>query len=324
MRGVDARRLGVCVFPEISARQVVDAARLAEDLGLGFLGVGDVQELWADPWIALGLAAAATRTLELGPWVTNPLTRHPTVTANAVVTLDDVSDGRAFLGLGVGDGAVRTSGGRPATIAALGEAVEALRGGIAARAAAHGGRRPPIFWAAASDRSTRAGARCADGVIVSGWITPEMLGGAVTALREGAAEAGRPADAVTPIFNTAVAIDDDGAAAVAAARPYVARALARASSARVAGWSEADVERFRHAYDYQRHFRDDHALRELVPAELVPRKAIAGTPPACAALLRQVLAAGFERVALIPMGGTETVLRRLVRDVLPLVAEPSR
>lgn len=46
--------------------------------------------------------------------MTNPLTRHPSVTASAVATLDVMSDGRAFLGLGRGDSAVKMLGRKPA------------------------------------------------------------------------------------------------------------------------------------------------------------------------------------------------------------------
>src|SRR6202012_5881252 len=100
-------QIGICIFPDVSARQVMDVAMHADQLGLGFVGVGDVHELWADPYVSLALAAISTDRIKIGPWVTNSVTRHPTVTANAVTTLNDLSNGRALLGLGVGDGAVR-------------------------------------------------------------------------------------------------------------------------------------------------------------------------------------------------------------------------
>jgi len=62
----------------------------------------------------LGIAAMNTEKVEMGPFVTNPLTRHPSVTASAMATIDTLSDGRAFLGLGRGDSAVKMLGWRPA------------------------------------------------------------------------------------------------------------------------------------------------------------------------------------------------------------------
>src|SRR3954469_21354930 len=87
-KGVAAEQVGVCFFPTRSAGEVVDVAMLCEELGFGFLGVGDVHELWADPYLSLALAARATARINIGPWVTNPVTRHPTVTANAIATLN--------------------------------------------------------------------------------------------------------------------------------------------------------------------------------------------------------------------------------------------
>jgi 5,10-methylenetetrahydromethanopterin reductase len=294
---------------------------LSEELGFGFLGVGDVHELWADPYVALALAAAATRRIKIGTWVTNPLTRHPTVTANAIATLNDVSGGRAFLGIGAGDGSVRLIGGEPAALDQLAGVLAVIRKHMQAPRAGLRRDPVPIYWAAAGQRSTREGARHADGVIVSGWNTPELLRDSLEAIAESAAARG---SAVVPIFNTGLAIDDDRARASALAKPYVARALARPSSARVAGWSKVDVERFRKAYDYQRHFRSDQELGALVPDELVSKKAIAGTPRDCAAQIVQVMDAGFERIAVIPMGDTETALRRLADEVLPIACGEAR
>jgi 5,10-methylenetetrahydromethanopterin reductase len=309
-------QIGICIFPDVSARQVMDVAMHADQLGLGFVGVGDVHELWADSYVSLALAAIATDRIKIGPWVTNSVTRHPTVTANAVTTLNDLSNGRALLGLGVGDGAVRLMGLQPATIGQLTEAIGVIRRKLQNGRDTSKATIPPIYWAAAGDRSTHEGARVADGVIVSGWITDELLRHSIHTIHQGAS--GRSLQPVR-IFNTALAIDDDGAAAVAAARAYVARSLARPSSVRVPGWSEADFDRFRRGYDFRRHFRADQELAELVPNELVRKKAIVGTPSDCAALLQQVFAAGFERVALVPLGEPKRVLTRLVDDVIPLM-----
>ena len=315
-KGVAAEQVGVCFFPTRSAGEVVDVAMLCEELGFGFLGVGDVHELWADPYVSLALAAKATARINIGPWVTNPVTRHPTVTANAIATLNDLSNGRTFLGIGVGDGGVRLIGHRPAKLEHLAEAISIIR--LHMQTPREGVRRErvPIYWAAAGERSTREGGRHADGVIVSGWNTPDLLRESIQVIGEGAAGRGH----VIPIFNTGLVIDDDSSRALAVAKPYVARALARPSSAKVAGWSAEDVERFRKAYNFQRHFRSDHELGQLVPDELVAKKAIAGTPRECASQMRQILDAGFERIAVIPMGDTSIALRRLAHDVLPLLA----
>ena len=49
----------------------------------------DSQNLAADTYVALTLAARATQRLMIGPGVTNPLTRHAAVTAGAIAARGD-------------------------------------------------------------------------------------------------------------------------------------------------------------------------------------------------------------------------------------------
>src|ERR1700750_1656295 len=81
-------------------------ARQVEAWGYDGLLVADSQNLNADVWVEVALAAAATERIHVGPGVTNPVTRHPAVTASAAATLQVASAGRAVLGLGRGDSAL--------------------------------------------------------------------------------------------------------------------------------------------------------------------------------------------------------------------------
>ena len=77
-------------------------AKAAEDYGFHAFWVWDVSLYAKDAYIALTLAAVNTEKIILGPGVSNPLTRHLSITANAIATLDDLSEGRAVLGFGRG------------------------------------------------------------------------------------------------------------------------------------------------------------------------------------------------------------------------------
>jgi 5,10-methylenetetrahydromethanopterin reductase len=320
--------VGIGLIPNAPVQQVAGWARLCEASGLDFVGVADVQMLWPDLYVVLAQIAGATRRIRLGPWVTNPVTRHPTVTANAVATIDTLSEGRAFLGIGNGDGAVRTIGTTPARFEELAAAIAMIgrlaRGeevetpaGPCKLATARG--RLTIYWAAADARSLVCGGGCADGVIVSGWLLPELLDRARDHIAEGARATGRDPSAVEAIFNTGLSIHDDRARALDAARPYVARALARTSSTWLPDWTEDDMKRFRSQYDYSHHFRADHELAALVPEHMVQRKAVAGTPEECGELIRRVRDRGYTKLALFPMGDVETTVRLLATRVLPLL-----
>jgi 5,10-methylenetetrahydromethanopterin reductase len=85
----------------------------------------DSQCLGHDPYVLMGAWAMSTDRLKLGTGVTNPVTRHPAVTAAAMATLQSVSGGRAVLGIGRGDSSLAFLGRPPVGLA---EFESALRG----------------------------------------------------------------------------------------------------------------------------------------------------------------------------------------------------
>ena len=193
-------RCGLLLLPE-DVTAFGDLCAAAEDAGFGFLGVGDSQSIFGDVYVALTLAAQRTRNLRLGPMVTNPVSRHLVVTASAISSVDQVSDGRAVLGLGSGDSALYTVGAPPATLAGLEDALVTLRSLLAGEAVerapgqrwqvAKAGRALPLYLSAEGPRTLRLAGRLADGVVVGLGLTPDVVGLALRYLGEGAAEAGR-------------------------------------------------------------------------------------------------------------------------------------
>jgi 5,10-methylenetetrahydromethanopterin reductase len=126
-----------------------ELARSAEEVGFDAAWLADSQLYTKNVYVGLALAAAQTRTIKLGPGVTNPITRHLTVTANAIAGIDEVSGGRAVLGLGAGDAAVFPLGRAPAGIEALRNAIKTpsrpgTRRGRGARRSSAERRRSPI------------------------------------------------------------------------------------------------------------------------------------------------------------------------------------
>src|SRR5208282_863416 len=93
-------------------RAFAQMARMVEESGFDGIGIVDTQNLAADPYAELCLAAHATKHLKLRTAVTNPVTRHPAVTASAIATVQAESSGRAILGIGRGDSAVAKIGER--------------------------------------------------------------------------------------------------------------------------------------------------------------------------------------------------------------------
>ena len=108
-------------------RKTADYAKRAEDAGWHGIGILDNQNLCGDIYVSLALAASATERVRLSTDVTNPVTRHPAVTAGAIASIQEASDGRAVLGIGRGDSALAFVGHAPAYVRVLDSYLKALQ-----------------------------------------------------------------------------------------------------------------------------------------------------------------------------------------------------
>ena len=102
-----------------------------EEAGFDFMWVPDTPLLagrWRDVYIHLACAALSTEKLRLGPGVTNPITRHPVTVGSAIVTLDEVSDGRAEVPYGTGYSSAYIIGRKATTLKLMREAAAMWRG----------------------------------------------------------------------------------------------------------------------------------------------------------------------------------------------------
>jgi 5,10-methylenetetrahydromethanopterin reductase len=80
---------------------MVEFVEHADAIGLDEIWLGDEGPA-RDPLSVLAAAATRTRSIHLGVGITNPYARHPAMTAVSMMTIHELSGGRATLGLGVG------------------------------------------------------------------------------------------------------------------------------------------------------------------------------------------------------------------------------
>jgi alkanesulfonate monooxygenase SsuD/methylene tetrahydromethanopterin reductase-like flavin-dependent oxidoreductase (luciferase family) len=119
-------QIGMCFIP--SSMGLTDrVAQEAEGGGIGWFGISDTPFLYAESHACLQSAARVTSTMRIGTFVTNPVTRHWSVQAGGFRSIDEVADGRLFLGIGPGDSAVHTAGLKPASPSQLRHYVAAFR-----------------------------------------------------------------------------------------------------------------------------------------------------------------------------------------------------
>ncbi len=193
-------KLGIHIPPDGPLAEYARWVREVEPSGFAALGIADSQCLRRDVYPAMTIAALNTKRIMIGPRVTNPLTRHPTVTASCLAAIDELSGGRAFMGIGGGESSVFNAGLPAATIVQIREYALTVRDLLSKGEAMYQGkpcklswahRRVPIYVAASGPRNLRMAGEIADGVIVGSGLTPEVIADARQRIREGAEAAGR-------------------------------------------------------------------------------------------------------------------------------------
>lgn len=110
-------RYGVVILPEHDWSEAAARWVAAEQLGFDHGWTFD-HLMWrwlrAEPWFAtvptLGAVAAVTRSLQIGTLVASPNFRHPVTFAKEIMTIDNISQGRAICGIGAGTEGFDTRG----------------------------------------------------------------------------------------------------------------------------------------------------------------------------------------------------------------------
>jgi 5,10-methylenetetrahydromethanopterin reductase len=330
------RPLEMWILQTSSARSAPGRAERAESQGWDGLAVTDSQNLAGDAWVALTAAAARTTTLKLGTGVTNPVTRHPAVTAAAAAGLAVVAGDRVTVGIGRGDSALAHLGRAPAPVDVLECYVRAVRAYLAGEdvgfddlgfgeamappvstlglAGAPTGsrltwRRPddspvPVEVAASGPKVIASAARSADRVLLAVGADLDRLRWGVKVAYDACAEAARdPASLQVGAFLNVVAHPDVA----------VARRLARGSLTSVARFSVMHGEvrgpatseqrgvlgAVHRAYDMNDHTRAGTAQSEVMTDAFVDGYAVVGPAPVCVERLQEIAALGVDKVVVI-------------------------
>ena len=122
-----------------------------EQLGYDTVLFTDSQNRAPDVWTALGAASCETERAQLGPGVTNTVTRDPAVLASAATTLHLLSGGRAVLPIGRGDSAAHFIGRKPERIGDFDTKLGLLRQYLRERHAVRDGIDSPMDWTALAE-----------------------------------------------------------------------------------------------------------------------------------------------------------------------------
>jgi 5,10-methylenetetrahydromethanopterin reductase len=231
MKKMTLPEIGIRLSGALDPQRCVELAQAAENAGFASVWFAE-NPFQRGVMATVGACAAATQRVRIGVGVVNPYGRHPTLIAMEFAALNELSGGRAVLGIGSGiAAAVRRMGfhdDRPVT--ALREAVAIIRAMLSGDSAELSGRvfsvgdprlgfrprRPdlPIYMAAAGERALKACGEIADGLVISNLTPPRSTKRLVSIVSEAAERAGRPRPRIVQYMPCAVRPDGDAARAV--------------------------------------------------------------------------------------------------------------
>ncbi|MGQ4598462.1 TIGR03842 family LLM class F420-dependent oxidoreductase [Nocardia sp. R6R-6] len=309
--------IGVVLQCTPPASRVVELARLAETHGFSHVWTFDSHLLWQEPYVIHSQILAATRKVVVGPMVTNPATRDWTVTASTFATLNDMFGNRTLCGIGRGDSAVRTQGGKPVTLATLRKSVEVIRELANGRSARVGDAVVRLPWAAGSRLEVWVagyGPRALDltGEVADGFILqladPDITAWTIARVRAAAERVGRDPAAIRICVAAPAYVTDGSDAALAHARAqcrwfggmvgnHVADLVARYGTSSDIPAALTDYIEGRQGYDYNQHGRAGNVHAAFVPDAIVDRFCLLGTADDQLARLRELAALGVDQFA---------------------------
>ncbi|MGX1701949.1 LLM class flavin-dependent oxidoreductase [Microbacterium sp. NPDC055357] len=317
----------------------------------------DSQSLGADPYALMGFWAARTQRLQLAPGVTNPLTRHPAVTAASAATTQMLSNGRAVLGIGRGDSALAYLGYSPApvrrfertldriqTLLGGGEVAfggDDLRAQVASSDRLALGDRPtaarltwlpdnlpkvPLDVAATGPRVIEIAARLAERVTISVGAMPKRVSWAIEVAHKSSEHAATAPSLGAQVVVVCHARPDE--VVDAAARLVLPLARFQVLQGRAQG-PEDDTDAYaavRRGYAMTKHsdFESEKLVDQNLDLDFVRRFAIIGTPDQCTARLTALAELGLHRFVIFGPGfynDGERGASLFSKEVMPAVRE---
>ena len=221
-------KFGIEFVPQIPLDELVRLVKIAEDVGFEYAWITDHYNN-KNVYETLALLAANTETIKMGPGVTNPYVRSPAISASAIATIDEISNGRATFGIGPGDKATFDALGiawdKPVSTikAAIADINTLLAGEKTEAGAALGGAKKvqdaiPIYMGAQGPKMLETAGEIADGVLINA-SNPKDYEAAMPMIKKGIGDQAKDFDVAA---YTATSIGTDSEAAKNAAKIVVA------------------------------------------------------------------------------------------------------
>lgn len=323
------------ILPNRPISDFVDWIARADELGFGGVWVADSQSVFRDAYMTLALLAGRTKRMELATGITNPITRHPAVLAQSFATLDELSNGRAVLGVGIGDSAVFTIGRKPARLKYLEDFIAILRKLMAGETAHFEGqdikvswppREVPVVIACTGPKSLQLAGRIADGVLFQVGSDPSLVSYAIKNIKIGAEQAERDFSEIKLYQRLACGVSNEREQIRSEVRGYASVAATTVFSGVPKEDIPADLwddlKQMKEQYDYHQHGSMESTQAGLITDRILDAVAIAGTPEEVVPRFRELVDLGVSNFVL-PVATKEpgAIIEMLAEKVIPAINE---
>jgi len=291
-----------------------DLMRLLQSIeAAGFDGAGilDSQMLSRDTFVVLGQAATSTSRLTLFPAVTNPFTRHASVLASAIQTVEELAPGRVKFVIGTGYTSASTIGRKAATLAEMRACIGTVKAllagqsvdfdGTPGRLVYASGRSIPVIMAASGPKALEVAGEVADGVMALVGFNRGIVQTALDHIERGAKRSGRRLEDLEIIWAVRTGTAATTAEARRLARPTVVHWGILRWGGHWLGPAGVKVPQYEipeavhkiypdlsHAEDWDAAIEATSFVPDEVIAELCDAYGLIGTPDDCAARITEM------------------------------------
>ena len=339
-------KAGVLALGRERLSELGKLAQLSEATGFDDFWVAD-ERFFRDVYLCLAHCANHTCHIRLGPCVTDPYSRHPALSAMAIATLDELSAGRAVLGIGAGiSGFAELGINRRCSATAIREAVQIINSLMTGERVEYHGEiiqldgaelgftprrgRVPTYVASNGRLGQRAAGEVADGAIMEGCGSVQEVEAFGDEVRTGEKDRGRAPGTVELVARLNTCIAEDGASARDTLRPHVARTLA-SGRLRFATHHRQGISLPEEAtmglkeLGYVPGVQPYLHLLPLIPDRFVDALSLAGTAQEVITRVSALCRAGINRFVIHPLAGPQATVEDTIRSfgeiVIPGVRE---
>jgi len=274
------------------ASRVIELTQRAEGLGFSHAWTFDSHILWQEPYVIHSQMLSATERIIVGPFVPNPVSRDPSVTASTFATLNDMFGNRTICGIGRGDSVVRVLGRKPTTLRQLEEAMRVIKDLAEGRETEYGDVSVKIPWvesgkldvwmAGYGPKALSLVGRKADGFILQ-LADPVILEWTMKHVQDAAREAGRDPKEVKICVAAPAYVGDDLDHQRDQCRwfggmvgNHVADLVSRYGEDGEVPHALTDYIKARQGYDYSHHGQAGNPTTDFVPDNIVDRFCVLG------------------------------------------------